>query len=167
MLRPGTDVSPSPWLRPQGCQFDIFKAKFQKFGLFKSGLAWKNGVWHVRHSLAFFGLFWWCWHEKTCLAFYWNLSLSCCCRLLELRAFSEDKGPLFSATVPFSKIQAALPCKWRHRATDHFFRQDFENWGSSQCRLGGFRKINMKNVKIWCWKRQQSDVNATDPSGNT
>jgi len=37
---------------------------------------------------------------------------------LELRAFSEDKGPLFSATVPFSKIQAALPCKWRHRARD-------------------------------------------------
>jgi len=42
-----------------------FKVKFQNFGFFKSGLAWKNGVWHVRHSLAFFGLFWWCLHEKT------------------------------------------------------------------------------------------------------
>jgi len=41
----------------QGCEVGIFKAKFQKFDFFKSGLAWKNGVWHVRHSLAFFWLF--------------------------------------------------------------------------------------------------------------
>ena len=34
------------------------------------------------------------------------------------RTFSQDKGPLFSATIPFSKIQAALPSKWRHRGKD-------------------------------------------------
>ena len=26
---------------------------------------------------------------------------------------------------------------------------------------------NVKSDVIWCWKTQQSDVNATDPSGNT
>jgi len=25
----------------------------------------------------------------------------------------------------------------------------------------------LKKATIWCWKRQQSDVNVTDPSGNT
>ena len=38
----------------QGCQVGIFKAKFQKCGLFWSGLAWKNCFWHVRHSLELF-----------------------------------------------------------------------------------------------------------------
>jgi len=41
----------------QGCQVGIFKAKFQKFGVFESCLACQNGVWHVGHSLAFFSLF--------------------------------------------------------------------------------------------------------------
>ena len=54
----------------QDCQVGIFTAKFQKFGLFKSCLAWKNGVWHVRHSLAFFGLFWCVVMKKHCLAFF-------------------------------------------------------------------------------------------------
>jgi len=26
---------------------------------------------------------------------------------------------------------------------------------------------NVKTDVIWCWKTQQSDVNAIDPSGNT
>jgi len=32
--------------------------------------------------------------------------------------FSQDKGPPFFTTVPFSKMQAALPSKWRHSAKD-------------------------------------------------
>jgi len=95
--------------RDQGCQVGIFKAKIQTFGLFESVF------WHVRHSFAFFGLFVWCWHKKTLIGIFWNLWLSCCCRL-GIENFSQDIGPLFSTTAPFSKIQAVLPSKWRHRA---------------------------------------------------
>jgi len=31
---------------------------------------------------------------------------------------SQDKGPLFSTTVKFSKIQAVFPPKWRRRTRD-------------------------------------------------
>ena len=101
----------------QGCQVGIFKAKFKKFGLFCSGLAWKNGVWHVRPSLAFFGLFWWCWHESTLFSIFQNLWFNYCCRHGIIELFLRTKV-LFSATVLFSKIQAALHSKWRHRAKD-------------------------------------------------
>jgi len=65
--------------------------------------------------LHFFGLFWWCWHEKTLFGIFWNLWLSCCCRL-GIENFSQDKGPLFSTTARFSKILVVLPSKWRHGA---------------------------------------------------
>ena len=75
----------------QGCRVGIFKVKFQKFGLFKSSLAWKNGVWHVRHSLAFFWPFLWCWNEKTLFGLFWNLWLSYCCRLAITELFLRTK----------------------------------------------------------------------------
>ena len=83
----------------------FFKSKFQKFGLFHSSLAWKNGVCHVRHKLAFFGLFYGVGMKTHCLAFLKPLTQ------LLLSAwnyinFSQDKGPLFSATFPFSKIKS-------------------------------------------------------------
>ena len=107
-------------------------------------LAFLKVVWHEKmvfgmHVIVwhFFGLFWWCWHEKTMFGVVWNLWLSCCCRL-GIKNFSQDRGPLFSTTVPFSKIQAALPSKWRHRQkTWYFFGQDFENCGTLYSVLSG------------------------------
>jgi len=51
-------------------------------------LAWKNIVWH-----------------------FFETSGSVAAVGLELRTFSQGKGPLFSTTVSFSKIQAALSSK--------------------------------------------------------
>jgi len=85
-------------------QVGIFKAKFQKFGFLWSCLVWKNGVWHVRHSLAFF------WPFLVVLAWkniVWHFLKPLAQLLLSAwnyRTFFYDKGPLFSATVPFSKI---------------------------------------------------------------
>jgi len=83
-------------------------SSFGIFWPFLMVLAWKYIVWHffeIPDSLAAVGL--------------------------KLKAFSGDKGPLFSATVPFSKIQAILPSKRRHRARDIMrFWRDFENYGT-------------------------------------
>jgi len=143
-------ISSSESSSSQGCQVGTFKAKFQKFGLFWSCFAWKNGVWHVRQSLAFF------WPFLMVLAWkniVWHFLKPLGQRLLSAwnhRTFSQDKGTLFSATIPFSKIQATLPSKWRHRAKDTiFFGHDFENCGSfKQCGLGGFRKKKHKPMQI-------------------
>jgi len=54
----------------QGYQVGILKAKFHKIGLFKRALAWKNGVWHVRHSLPFLAVFDGVGMKKHCLAFF-------------------------------------------------------------------------------------------------
>ena len=73
-------------------------AKFQKFGLFQSGLAWKNGVWHVRHSLAFFWPFLMVLAWKT----LFGLILKPLAQLLlsaGIKNVSRDKRPLFSTTV--------------------------------------------------------------------
>jgi len=86
------------------------KAKFQKFAPFWSCLAWKNGVWRVRHSLAFFWPFL---MNLMVLPLAWkNIVrhfLKPLAQLLLLawnyKTFSQDKVPLFYSTVPFSKIQ--------------------------------------------------------------
>jgi len=74
-------------------------------------------VWHekmvyamyviVGHFLPFFdgvGM------KKHCLAFLKPL-VRLVLSTWNYRTFSQDKGPLFSATAPFSKIQVALPSK--------------------------------------------------------
>ena len=81
-------------------------------------LAFFKVVWHnkmvlgmyviVRQFLAFsddVGM------KKHCLAFFRTSSSFTAVGLNLYRTFSQDKGSLFSTTVPFSKIQAALPSK--------------------------------------------------------
>ena len=141
----------------QGYQVGIFfKVKFQKFGLFKSGLAWKNGVWHVRHSLAFFGLFWWCWHEKTLFGLVFLKPLA---KLLLPAWFSEvsslfHHGPILKDTSGFA-VWLTSQGK-RHNA---FFGKNIENYRTLysvlSSRLCCFRKINTKVYanQVSCWKK--------------
>jgi len=68
--------------------FGMYVIVWHFFGLFLMLLARKNIVWHFLKPLA------------QLLLSAWNY-----------RTFSQDKGPLFSAMVPFSKIQAALSSK--------------------------------------------------------
>jgi len=59
----------------QDCQIGIFNAKFQKFGLFESGLAWENAVWHVRHTLACLWTFLVVLAEKNVVWHFWKTCL--------------------------------------------------------------------------------------------
>ena len=99
-LRAGTRVARLPFSRPNSRNLTFFKVLWHEkmaFGMYII-------VWHF---LAFFGGVG---MKKHCLAFfetYGSVAVVC----LELRAFSEDNGPLFSATIPFLKMQAALPSK--------------------------------------------------------
>jgi len=74
--------------------------------------------------------------KKHCLVFFSNPWLSCCCRR-GIENFAQDKGPLFSTTVPFAKIQAALPSKDATGKRQYFFGQDFENGGTLYSVLSG------------------------------
>ena len=99
-------------------------------------LAWKNIGWHFLKPLA----------QLVLLA--WNY-----------RTFSQDKGPFFSTTVPFSKMQTVLPSKWRHRAKDTvLLGARLQKCGTFYSVLSGvdccFRKINIKvyanQVQLLC-----------------
>jgi len=89
-------------------------------------LAWKNGVWHVRHGLAFFWPF--CTDGvgiKNVVWHFFETSGSVAAVDLELYNFFSGQWSSFSTTVAFSKIQAALPSKWRHRAKDMMMIDSF------------------------------------------
>ena len=124
-------------------------------------LAFFSVVWHekmlfgmyviVWHFLAFLMVLAWKninWPFLKLLAQLTVGPLSYCCRLRIIK-LCQDKGPLFSTTVPFSKMQAALSSKWRHRAKDViFFGLDFENWGIWHCFVQN-RQQCLKQCRHW------------------
>ena len=124
------------FLRPNSRKLTLFKVVWHEkkvFGIYV--IVWQ-----------FFGFFDGVGMKKHCLAFFWNLCLSYCCRLGIIELFLGTKVLSF---LPRSH-------SWRHKRlcrlsdvigqkTWYFFGKDFENCGSfEQCRLCGFRKINIK-----------------------
>jgi len=88
-----------------------FKAKGQipEIWPFLKWFGMKKWCLAVRHSLAFLAFF-----DGVGMIKHWHYLKSTTHLLLSAwnyRTFSQDKGPLFSITVPFSKMQVALPSK--------------------------------------------------------
>ena len=75
----------------------ILTVKFQTFGLFKSGLAWENTVWHVRHRFSCFWPFLVVNEKTRCLVFFKNL----------IPPFSLNVKKIFSLFVIY---WCYLPC---------------------------------------------------------
>jgi len=102
-------------------------------------------VWHVRHSLAFFGLFYGVGTKTHCLHFLKPLT-----QLLlsawNYRTFSQDKGPLFSARSHSRRYKRLSRLGDVTGQKTILCGQDFENCGRfnivqclKRCRLRCFR----------------------------